>query len=85
MAPIYERAVAELEPDFRFFTVDIEAEPELAARYHIRGIPTLMLFHRGSIIAQRAGAVDSQRLRTWLRTHSTSSPSASTAHNDHVS
>jgi thioredoxin 2 len=44
MASIYERAAAELEPDFRFFKVDIEAEPELAARYHIRGIPTLMLF-----------------------------------------
>jgi thioredoxin 2 len=51
MAPVYERVAAELEPDFRFFKVDTEAEPELAARYRIRSIPTLMLFHKGAVVA----------------------------------
>jgi thioredoxin 2 len=72
MAPIYERVAAELEPDFRFFKVDTEAEPELAARYHIRSIPTLMLFHKGAVVAQRAGAIDAQTLRSWLKTHAAS-------------
>src|SRR3984893_15029726 len=76
MAPVYERVAAELEPAFRFVNVDTEAEPELAARSHIRSIPTLMLFHKGSVVAQRAGAVDAPTLRSWLRAHAASSPSA---------
>jgi thioredoxin 2 len=66
MAPYYESAAKEMEPDFRFLKLDTEAEPEIAARYEIRAIPTLMLFHKGTLVAQRAGAVDKRTLETWL-------------------
>ena len=67
MAPVYERVAAEFEPEVRFLKLDTEAEPELAARYHIRSIPTLMLFRKGAAVAQRAGALDTHTLRAWLR------------------
>ena len=69
MAPIYERAAAEFEPEVRFLKVDTEAAPELAARYDIRGIPTLLLFRKGEVVAQHVGAVDGATLRAWLRQH----------------
>ena len=69
MAPVFERAAAEHEPDIRFLKVDTDAEPDLAARYEIRSIPTLMLFHNGALVAQRAGAVDARTLNAWLRQH----------------
>lgn len=69
MAPIYERAADRLESEFRFLKVDTGAEPELAARYQIRAIPTLMLFHKGRLIAQKPGAVDGATLESWLRQH----------------
>jgi thioredoxin 2 len=50
----------------RFLKVDTEAEPQLAAKYNIRGIPTLMVFRGGKIVAQRAGAMDAGSLRAWL-------------------
>lgn len=46
--------------------VDTEAEPELAARFQIRSIPNLMVFHRGQPVAQRAGAAPRAELRRWL-------------------
>jgi thioredoxin 2 len=55
MASVYERTAAELEPNIRFLKVDTESEPELAARYNIRSIPTLMLFRDGVVVAQCAG------------------------------
>jgi thioredoxin 2 len=67
MAPAYAQVAAELEPELRFLKVDTEREPELAARYDIRGIPTLMVLRKGAVLAQRAGAVDAQTLRAWLR------------------
>src|SRR5581483_8109355 len=67
MAPVYEKAAAEFEPSLRFLKVDTEAEPGLASRYGIRGIPTLMVFKGGKPIAQQAGAMNSEMLRAWLR------------------
>lgn len=78
MAPAFERAAGELEPELRFLKVDTEAETELSARYNIRSIPTLMLFHKGNVVAQRAGAVSAEALRQWLRQHAPSAaPAAS--------
>jgi thioredoxin 2 len=67
MAPVYERVASELEPELRFLKVDTEAEPALSARYGIRSIPTLMLFRKGKIVAQQAGALGAEALRSWLR------------------
>jgi len=67
MAPNFERAAHELEPRMRFVKVDTEAEPELARRYEIRGIPNLIVFHKGNVLAQRAGAMDARTLTEWLR------------------
>lgn len=66
MAPVLECMTAELEPDVRFLKVDTEAEPGLANRYDIRSIPMLMLFWKGGVISQRAGASDAHSLRAWI-------------------
>jgi thioredoxin 2 len=76
MAPVFERAAGELEPEFRFLKVDTEAQASLSARFNIRSIPTLMLFHKGNVVAQRAGAVSAEALRQWLHQHA---PSAARA------
>lgn len=67
MAPIFEQVADELEPNFRFLKVDTEAEGQVAARYNIRGIPNLIVFHKGKMLAQRAGVVDATTLKSWLR------------------
>jgi thioredoxin 2 len=76
MAPTYERVASELEPEIRFLKVDTEAAPELAARYNIRSIPTLILFQNGAEVARQAGAMDAASLRSWLRQRAAASFSA---------
>jgi len=66
MAPILEQAAATLEPRVRIAKVNTETEQALAARYNIRSIPTLALFHRGQEIARQAGAMDLQTLTRWI-------------------
>jgi thioredoxin 2 len=67
MAPVYERVAAEIEPTMRFLKLDTDRESQIAARYGIRGIPTLIVFKHGIVAAQRAGAMDATALRAWLR------------------
>lgn len=67
MAPIFARVANDLEPSVRFLKVDTEAEPALASRYNIRGIPTMLLFKNGSVVAQQVGAVGERELKNWIR------------------
>ena len=69
MAPVFERAAAELEPQVRLAKVNTEEQQGLAARYGIRSIPTLILFRQGREVARAAGAMDLQNLLAWVRQH----------------
>lgn len=67
MAPTFAEVARELEPGFRFLKLDTEAEPQVAARYGIRGIPTLIVFRHGQVLGQRSGVTDATTLKSWLR------------------
>ena len=66
MAPIFERAAAELEPRARFVKVDVDANQPLAARFGVQGIPALFAFVGGKVAAQQAGLSDAGVLRDWV-------------------
>ena len=57
MAPAYEQAAAQLEPQLRVAKVNTEAAPTLGTRYNDRSIPTLALFVGGREVARQAGAL----------------------------
>jgi thioredoxin 2 len=67
MAPAFERAATQLEPRARLAKVNTESEPELAGRFGIRSIPTLVAFRGGREIARQSGALDLAGLRAWVR------------------
>lgn len=69
MAPVFEAAAAELEPQIRLGKLDTEAEPAIAARYAIRSIPSVILFRKGREVARTAGAMPLQALLGWVLTH----------------
>ena len=66
MAPTYEQAAARLEPRVRLAKLDTEAQPAIAARFGIRGIPTLIAFKDGLEIARQSGALDLPALVKWV-------------------
>ena len=67
MAPHFARAAQALEPTVRLAKLDTEASPQIAGRYGIRGIPTVIVFRRGEEIARQSGAMDERQLTQWLR------------------
>ena len=66
MAPNFERAAGELNPRVRFAKLDTEAAPDIAARFGIRGIPTMILFKNGAEAARVSGAMDARSIRAWV-------------------
>lgn len=67
MAPVFEKAATELEPVVRLAKLDTEGEPALAARFGIRGIPTMVLVHKGREVARTSGAMPLPALVNWVR------------------
>ncbi len=67
MAPQFAMAAQRLEPRARFLKVDTEALPDLASRYGIRSIPTVILFAGGREIARNSGVMDAARIIAWIR------------------
>jgi len=67
MAPAFAEAARQLEPAYRLAKVDTEAEQGLAARFNIRSIPTLIVFHQGREIARQSGAMDARNLMGWIQ------------------
>jgi thioredoxin 2 len=67
MAPQFERAARELEPEVRLAKVNTEVEQAIAARFGIRSIPTLIAFRNGREVARQAGAQDAASLMRWVR------------------
>ncbi|RLB43281.1 MAG: thiol reductase thioredoxin [Deltaproteobacteria bacterium] len=69
MAPFFERAAAELEPQVRLAKVNTDENPELGQRYQISSIPTTVVFKGGREIARQPGAMNLPQLMQWIRLH----------------
>ena len=69
MAPQFTQAAQLLEPEARLAKLDTEAEPQLAAQFNIRSIPTLILFRGGREVARQSGAMSAQDIVRWFRKH----------------
>ena len=68
MAPAFEQAAKQLEPQVRLAKVNTEDAQNLAARYNIRSIPTLALFVGGREVARQAGAMTSPaQIAAWVQ------------------
>jgi len=67
MAPVFQQAAAQLEPQCRLAKVNTEEQQQLSAQYQIRSIPTLAVYKHGQELARTAGAMDLNSLQQWLK------------------
>jgi thioredoxin len=65
LAPALDKLARET-PDARVVKVDIDKSPQLAARYRVSSIPTVMVFKDGSVVARHTGLADQKKLRQLL-------------------
>ena len=66
LAPVLDKVAQEFEGRIRFAKVNVDENPELAAKYGIVSIPTVMLFRAKEQPTRLIGLVDAQTLREFL-------------------
>lgn len=69
MAPAFEQAAAQLEPQVRLAKVNTDEAQALGAQLGIRSIPTLVLFANGKEVARQAGAMGAADIVRWAKAH----------------
>jgi thioredoxin 2 len=65
-APEVARTAADMAGRAIVIKVDTERHPELASRFHVRGIPNFAVFYHGHPVTQQAGLVDHEQMERWL-------------------
>jgi len=68
-APVFEEA-SENNVGIAFGKVNVDEEPELAAQYGIRSIPTLVVLKDGRIVRREVGALSAGALEELLKNFS---------------
>ena len=66
LSPLVEELAGDHEDSLSVVKVDTDTEPELAGRYGIRSLPTLMLFRDGEAVDQMLGAQPRSALEKFI-------------------
>ena len=56
IAPVLEEIASEYAEKLKVCKMDVDANPNTAPKYGIRGIPTLILFNNGDVAGTKVGA-----------------------------
>lgn len=66
IAPALEELATEFEGKVKIAKVNIDENPELAAQYGVRSIPTLIMFKNGEVADMKVGAAPKTALSSWI-------------------
>ena len=66
MLPILERLAEEFGDAIKIVKINVNEDPYTATEYHVLGLPTMMIFARGRMIAVRTQALPEPKLRSWI-------------------
>ncbi len=66
LAPILDEVAQEVQGKAAVYKVDVDASPDLAQRYNVMSVPTLIVFENGQIKRTTMGAQPKQNLLALL-------------------
>jgi thioredoxin 1 len=66
IGPSLEEIANEMNSSLTVAKINIDENPEIPTKLGIRGIPTLMLFKEGEIVATKVGALSKEKLIEWI-------------------
>ena len=66
IAPALEEIAEQLGDKVKIVKLNVDENPNVAAKYGIMSIPTLMMFKNGEIASRQVGAAPKQKLAQWI-------------------
>ena len=66
VAPVLEEVAGELKGRLKIVKLNVDENPETAAKYGIQSIPTLMIFKNGEMASRQIGAAPKAKIVQWI-------------------
>ena len=66
VGPVVEELSADFDGKIKFVKVNVDEANELASKYNVFSIPTLMILNNGKIIAQQVGAASKDTYKNMI-------------------
>jgi thioredoxin 1 len=66
-SPILKEVASELGDRVRVIKIDVDQNNEIASRYQIQSVPTLMIFKNGNLLWKHSGVVSKNQLVSVLK------------------
>ena len=66
IGPILDESAESYADRLSIAKVNVDENQSVPSRYHVRGIPTLMLFKNGAVVATKVGAVSKSQLAAFI-------------------
>jgi thioredoxin 1 len=68
IGPALEEISGALGGKVKIVKLNVDENPQIAAKYGIQSIPTLMIFKDGQMASRQVGAAPKQKLEQWITT-----------------
>ena len=69
LAPIFEEVASTYHQQVTFGKVNIDENPQIASKYGVMSIPTLILFKNGQVESVKMGLLSKSQLSAFLEGH----------------
>lgn len=69
LAPIFESLGSEMQNEARFVKVDIDQSLEIAQKFNISTVPTMMIFKDGKPVESIVGFMPKERIKAKVKSH----------------
>jgi thioredoxin 1 len=69
LAPILIQAKEVLQDAVKIIKIDVDKNPAMAAKYEVRGVPTMILFKNGQPVWRQSGVLQAQAIVHTVQSH----------------
>ena len=66
VGPVVEELSGDFDGKVKFVKVNVDEANELASKYNVFSIPTLMIFNNGEVVAQQVGAASKDTYKNMI-------------------
>ena len=67
IGPALEEISEEMKDKIKVVKINIDDNPTTPQNFNVRGIPTLLIFNNGKVIAEKVGALPKSMLSEWIK------------------
>jgi thioredoxin 1 len=68
-SPILKEVAAELGDKVKIIKIDVDQNNEIAVRYNVQSVPTLIIFKNGKMIWRQSGVASKNQITSVLALH----------------